>query len=511
MFDSQPVLELKHVVSPRSFSEFALNESVQSRQYLLSLVKNDRRGLVTFLNNKGHSSEAINFLSIVSSYLSYSSKQFDRSTPNITYDIYHEITSALIPVLNYSDHLAEDPRFWRFVGSVIEYERHVPHKLNQDGHSILMPIKKDFSDVVRNLLGKEKNFNAAAQNFDKATIEKLDDEYEKYGYGEIAISNKHIAGFPFEQVLNSTDEVLIEKVCKVLTQGIQADIELAGPYLKNGNTTLDRYIMAEVTSRLKIPQDTLTRIVTLWRSHDNVEMLRRNYWRMLQLEAIKPGSTAVLYDEFGIAYFGRYPVDLLAKQFDQRNDDLPFGVWVDSRYDYRRKGDLAGGYALYSEGFTKVFYNSIGQNRVRIIEAGSPRELVARLNQLHRRYNRVFEYGVINGHGGPKIVCLGSRDSQELTKEMLATPLAQQVAGLFRSGCPMAIAACATAKKKFFFIDDNFAASLTRLGFHVTAYAKAIPVYSLEAALDDAGQVSGFKMNTLNQSEQNLIRSLSPK
>ena len=61
MFDSQPVLELKHVVSPRSFSEFALNESVQSRQYLLSLVKNDRRGLVTFLNNKGHSSEAINF------------------------------------------------------------------------------------------------------------------------------------------------------------------------------------------------------------------------------------------------------------------------------------------------------------------------------------------------------------------------------------------------------------------------------------------------------------------
>ena len=307
----------------------------------------------------------------------------------------------MIPVLNYSDHLAEDPRFWRFVGSVIEYERHVPHKLNQDGHSILMPIKKDFSDVVRNLLGKEKNFNAAAQNFDKATIEKLDDEYEKYGYGEIAISNKHIAGFPFEQVLNSTDEVLIEKVCKVLTQGIQADIELAGPYLKNGNTTLDRYIMAEVTSRLKIPQDTLTRIVTLWRSHDNVEMLRRNYWRMLQLEAIKPGSTAVLYDEFGIAYFGRYPVDLLAKQFDQRNDDLPFGVWVDSRYDYRRKGDLAGGYALYSEGFTKVFYNSIGQNRVRIIEAGSPRELVARLNQLHRRYNRVFEYGVINGHGGP--------------------------------------------------------------------------------------------------------------
>lgn len=51
------------------------------------------------------------------------------------------------------------------------------------------------------------------------------------------------------------------------------------------------------------------------------------------IERERPGASAILFRAFGIRFFSRYPTELLIKQYDNRDVDMPFGIVTTGIWD----------------------------------------------------------------------------------------------------------------------------------------------------------------------------------
>lgn len=147
-----------------------------------------------------------------------------------------------------------------------------------------------------------------------------------------------------------------------------------------------------------------------------IKMVRKNWKRLLALESENPGIARVLYDEFGISNFARYPKEILIKQYAERNSK--------KRRAYiaiiSAKGDRDG--ALYRDVgiFRKLFRQTKKQYRLLVWEVGNERDLIRVLNVSRKRYGKIA-LGFVNGHGDKLSIVLGKTNGyrEELTKKDL--------------------------------------------------------------------------------------------
>ena len=147
-----------------------------------------------------------------------------------------------------------------------------------------------------------------------------------------------------------------------------------------------------------------------WNSvHEDIkkglDVFKQNYEIMLGCERKRPGSVVELNRRFKIAHFGRYPTELLVRQFDERDDNSkPYGIVVGCQDDWNG--------AFYSDVFN---YESIlGQMSklgysFRVCEAGNGLGTVRRIIEMDKRYgsNHKIELLIIAGHGRPDSVLFG--------------------------------------------------------------------------------------------------------
>ena len=101
------------------------------------------------------------------------------------------------------------------------------------------------------------------------------------------------------------------------------------------------------------------------------------------LESKYPGSANSLHNEFGIRWFSRYPTKVLLSQFEERNAQKPYGIFVSAHDDHN------GGF--FSENDRVVVQSIARQVRryglaLRIIESADKHFLEKRLFQLDQKY-----------------------------------------------------------------------------------------------------------------------------
>lgn len=195
------------------------------------------------------------------------------------------------------------------------------------------------------------------------------------------------------------------------------------------------------------------------------EVMRLNLEAITELEYQRPGISGVLSSEFGIKDFGRYPVDLLVKQYDERdNTALPFGIILNPVSDWNG--------AFYHD--AKLFEplaQQLGERcAVRVIESGSKEDAVMKLLKLRRKYGRKSAFGLIGGHGTQGTINLGEGYLviKDLTEAYLKPPvfLGRKAAGaargnywaqrtvrpqsiaryIFEDNAPVALQSCSTGK-----------------------------------------------------------------
>lgn len=127
----------------------------------------------------------------------------------------------------------------------------------------------------------------------------------------------------------------------------------------------------------------------------------KNISAIMQLESLVPGICEELYNKFGICNFGRYPVEMLIKQYEQRNDkDLKYGIAV---YPYNDHNGF-----FYNQDPIRKIYNTVSEKGygIRIIETDTLRKLYRQLIFLDSTYgeNNKISFAFLGGHGNTSAI-----------------------------------------------------------------------------------------------------------
>ena len=122
-----------------------------------------------------------------------------------------------------------------------------------------------------------------------------------------------------------------------------------------------------------------------------------------KIEEERPGSGLVLNREFGIKTFGRYPKEMLVDQYDLRDRDVPYGIFLYAR------GDHNGAFSQDLGVNKKLWEDVRDKYTIRISEANSMFEIGRRLVSSNIRYGDTHKisFAVVAGHGTKDNIAFG--------------------------------------------------------------------------------------------------------
>lgn len=127
----------------------------------------------------------------------------------------------------------------------------------------------------------------------------------------------------------------------------------------------------------------------------------------IDLETERPGVAKTLNEKFGIANFARYDKQMLLRQAEKIDADVPYGIVVYPESDHN--GAFYQDLTTLAEMALKL---RMGGLETRVIEAGSQRELARQLVSLHKKYSPAgnkIAFAIVGGHGARSSVSLGSK------------------------------------------------------------------------------------------------------
>lgn len=171
---------------------------------------------------------------------------------------------------------------------------------------------------------------------------------------------------------------------------------------------ISRNITQEIRSFFAKKGLNLPALETTWRQnttekrYDGVFM--RNFDTICRLEGQSPGICKILQQEYGINNFGRYPVEQLVRQYDQRADsNTPYGVVMYPLYDH------TGAFYGTQKMLRQMDRDIAGKHTMRIVEVSNLGEAVKKLAHL-RVVNGKMGFGIFGGHGSKDSITFGELD-----------------------------------------------------------------------------------------------------
>lgn len=176
----------------------------------------------------------------------------------------------------------------------------------------------------------------------------------------------------------------------------------------------------------------------------------RNITAITQLEHTRPGACELLYKEFGIADFGRYPTQLLETQCEEAgSSNKPYGVVLFPRNDWN--GAFYGDNLALNELFEELH----GEFGLRVVECEGKMDVARALIDLNRRYNPADGSGhkislaIIGGHGTENSIRFGGDDDRHaLFTEDLQGRGVQRTSEFFKDNPTFILVSCSTGADK---------------------------------------------------------------
>ncbi len=178
--------------------------------------------------------------------------------------------------------------------------------------------------------------------------------------------------------------------------------------------------------------------------HGPQPQIGSNMDAVFDLEDKREGIARLLYKEFGIRNFERYPQSILIAQFDEFEDlEKPYGVMIQATHDWN------GAFASWSDRqvWEKLFEQIKEQYAFRIAEAKSKAEVARRLIGFNRKYgeHHKIAFAFIGGHGSKDSITLGGPHRRnKLLSEDLTGRGVKRTGGFFEPHPTIALVSCST-------------------------------------------------------------------
>jgi hypothetical protein len=117
--------------------------------------------------------------------------------------------------------------------------------------------------------------------------------------------------------------------------------------------------------------------------------------KIISLEHERPGITQTLLSDYGIKEFRRYPNEVLLKQFDNKDSNIPYGLVMYTNEDHNQAFDM-------KEDLIKSIFDQTSERLgIRITEFDSKYEIIKRLASLNKKYGdkNKISYLLLGAHG----------------------------------------------------------------------------------------------------------------
>lgn len=247
-------------------------------------------------------------------------------------------------------------------------------------------------------------------------------------------------------------DIAIEKlleIAKTLITSKDFTLVMSAVFKANQNKQSVKVIeiMDSFFSHYQLPNSEMSRT---WILSTNIENLGlrvcNNIDRIIEVEAEQPGACSLLYKEFGIADFARYPKELLIKQAREINDTTkPYGLIIFPKFDPNG--------AFYShESFEPILKETNGEFNLRAIECESKLEIAKLLIKMNKKYNipggQKISLLVLGGHGKKDKIIFGHEGPlQEINITDLQGMGIKKIGGFFEKTAKMVLISCKTGQK----------------------------------------------------------------
>lgn len=165
--------------------------------------------------------------------------------------------------------------------------------------------------------------------------------------------------------------------------------------------------------------------------------------RMNKLEDVRPGAVKALHSEFGLTLFKKYPLETLINQYDQKDSDFPYGIYVTTLEDSDRALTVEQRFLNYKS-------LSESGNLLRFVEFKSTFSLLKRLALLNNRYGEKNKIGfaILNAHGSKDSIVVGGKQSREIESKDLDDDNMKMLGSLFAEHPNILLLSCDTGKEE---------------------------------------------------------------
>ncbi len=269
-------------------------------------------------------------------------------------------------------------------------------------------------------------------------------------------------------------------------------------------------ILEDLLKRFHLPVE---KMIQAWQESNGSDVqlaMMRNAKMLFDLEKHDSGIGVVLFEQFGIKAFDRYPSGLLIRQYETRDKDVEFGIIITAQSDHNG--------AFFNSNYSwAIDLDELSGGIIpRVIEVTDVRDLVLRLGQLRRRYGRRAKYGYVSGHGSPDSIALDSsyfmpsglehgviKDDHSLRSVHIGTPYGRAAFGrFFEPGAPVILNSCSTGAQGG--IADTAADSWSDVVIH----APDVPsnIASIKASQNRDGAVA-FEVSRTHGASDNVFVS----
>ncbi|HLD79963.1 MAG TPA: hypothetical protein VJA18_05380 [Candidatus Nanoarchaeia archaeon] len=406
--------------------------------------------------------------------------------------------------LRYTESMAEPPAEVPKPRTIEPPVRKLPEPVFKSGFD--EPAYQEANSFMEWMLTAHRDRSSFQQPFPSDMRTKLDELWDLYlPQLQTSLDTDHLPEtvrgiFLLKNIDNAfgkTSSEAIEFICTAVLEklGTERCAEVVSTVQDMGR--LD-FLQAAMSNRLKdnpeLNKNIRSQFLTILEGHglDGEEILRswlqtgkpgerkllENMGAVLRLEKRKPGVTKVLFDEFNIRNFGRYPVEALLSQAEELDDrTTPYGMLIYPLADWNQAffEDVGTIGHLYRQ-LLQLGYN------LRISESENKLDLVHSLNRARKRFGPM-QFAVIGGHGDRDHIEFGRNDRGNLSVEDFSTKGARATSLAFVDDPTIVLISCSTGQK------GGVAQQISQLGGEVIAPDQTTGINMIEVSKSKIGRL----------------------
>lgn len=270
-------------------------------------------------------------------------------------------------------------------------------------------------------------------------------------------------------------------------------------------------IIQSTLVKFGIDSETAFKWIFEWTTYQKPKgfVVRKNIEAVVRLENEKKGITTILFEKYGILNFGRYPVAMLLRQYENMNNkDNPYGVIIYPKGDHN--GAFHGDeFVFTSLNFEMALDENLRKYLIRIYECGSKKDIAKALIDLDAAYGQSHKisFAIIGGHGSKDSINFGFGSSKRnsLYSSDLHRSRVQKTGDFFEPDATIVLVSCSTGE------NEGIAQTLTeKMGMKVIAPNVPTNIVRITPKFKD-GKIDFDAEYTDKNSDQVYVRPKTPK